>query len=235
MNLTEEIRRTLFAWKDETYADFQRKLIPTVPGERIIGVRTPMLRKFAGELAKRKDAGAFLEELPHTYFEENQLHAFILSGSRDFDQCMEEMERFLPYVDNWATCDQMSPKIFQKNKERLLPCIHRWIASEHTYTVRYAIGMLMRYFLDEDFDVCYADQVARVESEEYYVRMMAAWYFATALAKQYERILPYIEERRLEPWTHNMAIKKALESYRILPEQKAYLKSFKLTGKTKNV
>ena len=227
-NITEEIRSTLFAQKDETYADFQRNLIPTIPGESIIGVRTPKLRKIAKELAKREDVAEFLDCLPHTYFEENQLHALILSESRDFDALMERMEQFLPYVDNWATSDQMIPKVFKKNKKALLVYIKAWIASEHPFTVRYAIGTLMRYFLDEDFDTAYADMVAEVRSGEYYVNMMIAWYFATALAKQYEQILPYIEKRRLDPWTHNKAIQKAVESYRILPEQKEYLKTLKI-------
>lgn len=230
MNITEEIQSVLFEWKDEAYAAFQRKLIPTVQGEHIIGVRTPELRKYAKELSKRADIDLFLDQLPHKYFEENQLHAFLISGSKDMDGCLARMEQFLPFVDNWATCDQMSPKIFKKNKEKLMGRVNTWLESGHTYTVRFAVGMLMQHFLDEDFDIAYAEQVAQVRSEEYYVRMMVAWYFATALAKQYEQILPYIEGRRLETWTHNKAIQKAVESYRILPEQKAYLKSLKIKG-----
>jgi 3-methyladenine DNA glycosylase AlkD len=223
MDIITEIEQTLFTWKDEPYGQFQRKLLPTVPGERVIGVRTPELRKYAKELGKRPDVQQFLEHLPHAYFEENQLHAFIISGIRDMDECVEQLEKFLPYVDNWATCDQMSPKIFKKNRKQLLPHIDAWIASEHPYTVRYGVGMLMQHFLDEDFQTEYADRVAAIRSEEYYVRMMVAWYFATALAKQYEQILPYIEARRLDPWTHNKAIQKAVESYRITPEQKDFL------------
>ncbi len=230
MNITEEIQHTLLECKDEAFAAFQRKLIPTVQGERIIGVRTPELRKYAKALSKREDIDLFLNHLPHDYFEENQLHAFLISGSKDMDGCLERLEQFLPFVDNWATCDQMSPKIFRKNKEKLLNRVNTWLESEHTYTVRFAVGMLMQHFLDEDFDIAYAGQVAQIRSEEYYVRMMAAWYFATALAKQYEQILPFIEERRLEVWTHNKAIQKAAESYRILPEQKEYLKSLKIKG-----
>jgi 3-methyladenine DNA glycosylase AlkD len=227
MDIIKEIEQTLFTWKDEPYGQFQRKLLPTVPAERVIGVRTPALRKYAKELGKRQDVQQFLEHLPHTYFEEDQLHAFIISGIRDMDECVDELEKFLPYVDNWATCDQMSPKVFQKNRKQLLPHINAWIASEHPYTVRYGVGMLMQYFLDEDFQTEYADRVAAIRSGEYYVRMMVAWYFATALAKQYEQILPYIEERRLDAWTHNKAIQKAVESYRITPEQKDFLKTLK--------
>lgn len=228
MNIIEEIQNRLMELEDGKYADFQRRLIPSLPGKSIIGVRTPQLRKLAKELTKRADIGMFLDHLPHTYFEENQLHAFLISESRDVDDCLEKLEDFLPYVDNWATCDQMSPKIFKKNKKKLLSHIHIWIAAEHTYTVRYAVGMLMQHFLDADFDVMYADLAAQVQSEEYYVKMMVAWYFATALAKQYEQILPYLEECRLEPWTHNKAIQKAIESNRILPEQKVYLRSLKV-------
>jgi 3-methyladenine DNA glycosylase AlkD len=227
MDIIKEIEQTLFTWKDEPYGQFQRKLLPTVPGERVIGVRTPELRKYAKELGKRPDVQQFLEHLPHAYFEEDQLHAFIISGIRDMDECVEQLEKFLPYVDNWATCDQMSPKVFQKNRKQLFPHINAWIASEHPYTVRYGVGMLMQHFLDEDFQTEYADRVAAIRSEEYYVRMMVAWYFATALAKQYEQVLPYIEERRLDAWTHNKAIQKAVESYRITPEQKDFLKTLK--------
>jgi 3-methyladenine DNA glycosylase AlkD len=227
MDIITEIEQALFTWKDEPYGQFQRRTIPTIPKERIIGVRTPALRKYAKELGKRSDVQQFLEHLPHAYFEEDQLHAFLISGIRDMDECVEQLEKFLPYVDNWATCDQMSPKVFKKNRKQLLPHIDAWIASEHPYTVRYGVGMLMQHFLDENFQTEYADRVAAIRSEEYYVRMMVAWYFATALAKQYEQILPYIEERRLDPWTHNKAIQKAVESYRITPEQKDFLKTLK--------
>ena len=166
--------------------------------------------------------------MPHQYFDEDQLHAFVLSLEKDFDKCIAEVEAFLPYIDNWATCDQLSPRVFKKEPEKLLPYIQSWIKSDRTYTVRFAIGMLMQHFLDEKFDVKYADMAAEVRSEEYYVNMMIAWYFATALAKQYELILPYLEEKRLDDWVHNKAIRKSVESYRITDEQKAYLKTLKV-------
>lgn len=225
--ILDEIKEELFLQQDTVYRDFQAKLIPTIDKETVIGVRTPALRKMAKQLAKREDIGAFLEALPHTYFEENQLHAFIIAERKDFAQCMEELCAFLPYVDNWATCDQMSPKVFKKYRRELLPHIREWIASDETYSVRFGVGMLMAHFLDEDFDMAYPEMVSKIRSEEYYVNMMIAWYFATALAKQYEAVLPYIEEKRLETWTHNKAIQKAVESYRITPEQKGYLRGLK--------
>lgn len=225
--ITEEIRARLFSLQDTAYRDFQVKLIPGMDAQKEIGVRTPELRKLAKELAKREDIREFLNDLPHQYFDENQLHAFILSGEKDFEKCMEDLERFLPYVDNWATCDQMSPKVFRKNRKKLLESINRWIGSEHTYTVRFAIKMLMEHFLDEDFDPIYPEMVATVRSEEYYIRMMIAWYFATALAKRYDAVLPYLKQEKLDVWTHNKAIQKAVESYRITEEQKIYLKSLK--------
>ena len=230
----------LFDMQDTKYRDFQSKLIPNVSDELFIGIRTPNLRKYAKELYKaERDPStgrirqgsvleSFLSDLPHRYFDENQLHAFVISEEKDFGTCIEQIERFLPYVDNWATCDQMSPGIFKKNHELLLPYIRKWICSGQTYTVRFAIGMLMQHFLDHAFDLSYPEMVAAVQSEEYYVRMMIAWYFATALAKQYDTVLPYIENKRLDPWTHNKTIQKAVESYRITPEQKTLLKALKL-------
>ncbi len=231
MCITDEIREALSVQKDTAYRDFQAKLIPTIDKETVIGVRTPALRKMAKQLAKREEIGEFLRSLPHTYFEENQLHAFIIAQRKDFAQCMEELSVFLPYVDNWATCDQLLPKVFQKHRQELLPYIREWLASAQTYTVRFGIGMLMGHFLDEDFDRTYPDMVSKVRSEEYYVNMMIAWYFATALAKQYEAVLPYIEEKKLADWTHNKAIQKAVESYRITPEQKEYLRGLKVSVK----
>lgn len=225
--ISDEIREALLAKQDTAYRDFQAKLIPTIDRETVIGVRTPELRKMAKQFAKQEEIGAFLAELPHSYFEENQLHAFIVAERKDFAQCMEELTAFLPYVDNWATCDQMSPKVLKKHRQELMPYIREWIASGETYTVRFGVGMLMQHFLDEDFDLAYPGMVSEIRSEEYYVNMMIAWYFATALAKQYEAVLPYIEEKRLETWTHNKAIQKAVESYRITPEQKGYLKGLK--------
>ena len=225
--ILQEIRERLFALRDEKYRVFQGALIPTVPSDTFIGVRTPDLRALAKELAKREDTPLFLASLPHETFDENQLHAFLLCEIKDFDRCLAEVDRFLPYVDNWATCDQMSPKVFKKNKQALLPIIDRWLASGKTYTVRFAIGMLMQHFLDEDFTPLYLEKVAAVRSEEYYVNMMAAWYFATALAKQYEQTIPYFEQNRLAPFVHQKAIRKALESYRIPAEVKEHLRSLK--------
>ena len=226
--ITDEIKEELFNLQDEKYRDFQAKLIPTVSPDTVIGVRTPALRKYASQLVKREDVQEFLDVLPHSFFDEYQLHAFIVSAMRDYDRCMEEVIRFLPYVDNWATCDQMSPKVFKKHRQELIPHIKEWIASDATYTIRFGVGMLMEHFLDEDFDPKYPELVADLRSEEYYVNMMIAWYFATALAKQYDAVLPYIENRRLDTWTHNKAIQKSVESYRITPEQKEYLKSLKI-------
>ncbi len=226
--MTEEIRRELFRLRDESYRAFQAKLIPTTDPDTIIGVRTPALRKYAKELAQREDAADFLRDLPHRYFDENQLHAFLLSEMKDFSRCIEEVNRFLPYIDNWATCDQLSPRVFRKHRTELLGHIRVWLSKEETYTIRFAIGMLMQHYLDEDFDPVYPEMVAGIRSEEYYVNMMVAWYFATALAKQYDCAVPYIENRRLAPWTHQKAIQKAVESYRITPERKAYLRSLRI-------
>lgn len=241
MNTSSPVIDRLFALQDIKYRDFQSKLIPNVPDEAFIGIRTPDLRKCAKELYKeekdpaagtiRQDSflEAFLRDLPHRYFDENQLHAFVISEEKKFDVCIARIEQFLPYVDNWATCDQLSPGVFKKNRSALLPYIRKWILSGETYTVRFAIGMLMQHFLDDAFDPAFPEMVASVQSEEYYVRMMIAWYFATALAKQYNTVLPYLEEKRLEPWTHNKTIQKAVESYRITPEQKAYLRTLKVS------
>lgn len=222
-----DIQKTLFSMQDKKYAAFQAKLTPNLTLEDFIGVRTPDLKKFAKQLYKEGDYQEFLSDLPHKYFDENQLHAFIIAEIKDYDTCIKEVNNFLPYVNNWATCDQLSPKAFTKNKDALLKEIKSWIKSKETYTIRFAMGNLMRHFLDEDFNPKYPEMVAKVKSEEYYVNMMIAWYFATALAKQYETILPYIVENRLETWTHNKAIQKSVESDRITAEQKEYLKSFK--------
>lgn len=226
--IRDEIISELFRKQDINYRDFQAKLIPHKTVEEMIGVRTPELRKYAKELLKREDIGSFLAILPHEYFDEYQLHAFIISGIKDYDKCMEEVNRFLPYVDNWATCDQLSPKVFKKNRPDLLKQIKKWLKSKETYTVRFGIGMLMEHFLNEDFDIKYPEMVAKLRSEEYYINMMIAWYFATALAKQYDAVLPFIEEKRLDKWTHNKTIQKSVESYRITPEQKEYLKTLKI-------
>ena len=229
--ITEEIRERLFALQDLSYRDFQKGLIPGISEETMIGVRTPELRKLAREYGKKAETEDFLRDTPHRYFDENQLHAFIISGEKDFETCIRRVEAFLPLVDNWATCDQLSPGVFKKNRQRLLPHALSWMDSAHTYTVRFGIGMLMQHFLEEDFDPALAGKVADLRSEEYYINMMRAWYFATALAKQYEAVLPFIEERRLDAWTHNMAIRKACESFRVAPDRKAYLKTLKIPGK----
>ena len=225
--ITADIHSELIKLQDKGYRDMQVTIIPTVDPDSIIGVRTPALRSLAKELSKREDVSSFLADLPHRYFEENQLHAFILSGMKDAEKCIKHVDEFLPYVDNWATCDQMSPKVFKKNKELLLEYVDKWIVSDLTYVKRFAVGMLMEHFLDEDFKTSYLTNVSKIRSEEYYVNMMIAWYFATALAKQYDAALPFIENQKLSIWTHNKTIQKAVESYRITPEQKEYLKSLK--------
>ena len=221
------IREPLSSLQDGKFAAFQARLIPNVAPERILGVRTPELRKLAKQLRGSSDAEAFLNTLPHEFFEENNLHAFLLCGIKDFERCVQAVEALLPYVDNWATCDQLRPKAFARNRQALLPRIRSWLDSDRTYTRRFGIGMLMSHFLDEDFREEYLSWVSDIHSEEYYVNMMIAWYFATALAKQYRAALPYIEERRLGPWVHNKTIQKALESYRVSEEHKACLKTLK--------
>ncbi len=230
-----DITAQLFDLQDIAYADFQSKLLPTIQRETVIGVRTPNLRKMAKQICKTPAAQVFMQALPHRYFDENQLHAFILSEEKDFDRCMEELELFLPYVDNWATCDQLTPRCFKKHTMELLPHIRKWMKSTHTYTIRFGMGMLMRYYLDGEFKPEYLEWVASIKSDEYYIRMMQAWFFATALAKQWDATLPYIEQHRLHPWTHNKSIQKAIESYRITDEQKALLKTLKLAIKKKNL
>ena len=231
--ITDEIKDELFKMQDKKYRDFQSKLIPTVDPGRIIGVRTPDLRKYAKQLLRREEIPEFLRALPHLYFDENQLHAFIISEMNDFDRCIKEVCLFLPFVDNWATCDQLSPKVFKRHRRDLLESVRKWLSSDRTYSVRFAIGMLMEHFLNEDVDVAYMEMVAGIRSEEYYINLMIAWYFATALAKQYDMALPYIENQRLDIWTHNKAIQKAVESYRMTDEQKAYLKSLKIIRQKK--
>lgn len=226
-NICKEIRRHLLTLQDERYREFHSKLIPTVDKDKIIGIRTPILRKYAKEISKREDIEDFLDALPHKYYEENNLHAFILSDMKDFDYVLNRYEELLPYIDNWATCDIGAPKVFKKNKYKLLPYMNKWIESDKTYIIRYGINMYMSLFLDEDFKVEYAERVAAVKSEDYYVNMVIAWYFATALAKQYEDIIPFIEDRVLDEWTHKKTIQKARESYRITDEQKEYLKRLK--------
>ena len=222
-----KLQEELFGLQDLKYRDFHSKLMPNVEKEQVIGIRTPVLRKFAKQFAKTEEAVAFLQELPHEYYEENNLHMMLITGIKDYQECLEEVIRFLPYIDNWATCDYPAPKCFAQHKEELLPYIRQWIASKETYTIRYGIGMLMRLYLEEDFSEEYLELVARVQSEEYYVNMMIAWYFATALAKQWDAVIPYIEEHRLSDWVHRKTIQKSIESYRITDEQKRYLRTLR--------
>ncbi len=213
--------------RDEKYQAFQAKLVPNKDPERILGVRTPEMRKIAKEVFDGKDRDAFLKSLPHWYYEEDLIHFFVLSMMKDFDPCVQAVEKFLPYVDCWPVSDQATPKVFRKNHERLLPYIRKWIASDHVYTARFGMRMLMNEFLGEDFEKEFLDLVADKKGEDYYLKMMVAWFFATALAKRYEETIPYLEEHRLEEWTHRKAIQKALESYRVSEEHKKYLRSLK--------
>lgn len=214
----------LIACSDEQYKEFQSKLVPNIPKETVLGVRTPDMRRIAKEIRGTEEAEGFLAELPHKFYEENLVHFFLIAMIKDFDQCVQAVETFLPYVDCWPVCDQSTPKVFAKNHEKLLPLIRKWIGSDHVYTVRFGIRMLMNEFLGDDFKPEYLAWVAGVPGEDYYIRMMVAWYFATALAKQYDESVVYIEKRRLEPWTHKKAIQKAVESYRVTEAHKEYLK-----------
>ena len=222
-----KLQTALFDMQDITYRDFHSRLIPNIEKDRVIGIRTPVLRKFAKEYAKTDDAWKFIRELPHYYYEENNLHMMIITGIKDYDICVIEIERFLPYIDNWATCDLPVPKCFYKNKEKLLDNVISWIKSDDTYTIRYGIETLMSIYLDDAFESSYPCLVSEVISDEYYVNMMIAWYFATALAKQWEAVIPYIEEKRLPEWVHKKTIQKAVESYRITDEQKKYLRTLR--------
>ena len=228
--IAKEIRAELFRLQDAGYRELQLRTIPTLAPDTVIGVRTPALRAMAKEWGRRPDIRDFLDALPHACFDENQLHAFIIAGIRDYPGCLAAVERFLPCVDNWATCDQLSPKVFRKHRGELMAPIRRWITGGETYTVRFGIGMLMQHYLDDAFDPACPALAASVRSEEYYVRMMVAWYFATALAKQYDAVIPYLEGRRLDPWTHNKTIRKAIESFRVTPEHKEYLRSLAVKG-----
>lgn len=225
--IVQVLREKLFELEDHDYAEFQRKLIPNVKPETIIGVRTPALRNLAKEAAKMPGVEAFIKVLPHDYFEEYNLHGFLIERIKDYDRCIEELNAFLPYVDNWATCDLVSPKVFKKHLPELIGQIRIWMASDRPYTIRFGMEALMRHFLDDQFQPEYLELAAGIRSEEYYVNMMTAWFFATALAKQYEATIPYIEEQRLDEWTHNKAIQKAVESYRVSDDQKTYLRTLK--------
>lgn len=221
------IREELFALQDLKYKEFHKRLIPTIDANTIIGVRIPALRALVKEFSGTEEAAEFMKELPHAYYEENNVHAFLIEKIKDYDTCIRELDKFLPYVDNWATCDSMAPKVLKKHLPELMDKIKEWLASDQIYTVRYGIGLLMKFYLDEAFEEKYLQMVADVQSEEYYINMMIAWYFATALAKHYEKALSYLEEQKLDVWAHNKTIQKAVESHRITPEQKAYLKTLK--------
>ena len=227
-DIDAEILKRILALQDIEYKEFQQKLLPTVDASTVIGVHTPALRRLSKEYAKREEIGDFLAVLPHCYFDENQLHAFIISLGTDYRETLAAVDAFLPYVDNWATCDQLLPKVFRKHRAELSGEIERWMASEHAYTIRFGVGMLMQHYLDTDFDPIYLERVAALRSGEYYVNMMIAWYFATALAKQYDAAAQYLEQRRLDGWTHNKTIQKAVESCRITGERKAYLRTLKI-------
>lgn len=230
-----DLTKTLFSMRDPDYRSFMAKLLPTTDPDTIMGVRTPDLRKLAKDIAADGNmCGDFLKNLPHGYFEENQLHAFIISQMSGFDRVLTELDRFLPYVDNWATCDQMSPKIFKDKGECLIPKIRSWISSDRIYTIRFGINMLMRYFLGDGFKTEYCLLVANIKSDEYYVKMAQAWYFATALASQYDSALPVLENNLLDVWTHNKTISKAVESRRISPEKKKYLRTLVRRTKQKH-
>ena len=221
----DDIRAYLLAESDEKYRIFQSRLMPTVDKERIIGVRSPILRKYAKELLSEGGYADFLASLPHKYYEEDNLHAFLIEGIEDFEECISALDRFLPYVDNWATCDSMRPKVLNENPTMLRRAADRWIESGDEYTVRYGIEVYMTYFLDGHFEPDILSHIASIKSEHYYVKMMVAWFFATALAKQYDAALPYLEGRALDRWTHNKTVRKAIESYRISDEKKAHLRT----------
>lgn len=221
------IKERLMKVKDDEYKEFQAKLVPNIPKEKIIGIRTPEMRKIAKEVYESKDRDAFLNELPHQYYEENLIHFFVISMIKDFDESIKRVEEFLPYVDCWPVSDQATPKAFKKNHDKLLPYIKKWIASKHLYTARFGIRMLMNEFLDSDFNKEYLGIVASIKSDEYYLNMMIAWYFATALAKKYDETIPYFEKHILSEWVHKKAIQKAIESYRVTDEHKECLRKLK--------
>ena len=229
--MIKKIKNELLSMQDKTYKDFHSKLMPTINPDSIIGVRVPVLRDYAKKLFKEnsiESLNSFLKNLPHEFYEENNIHAFLIEKINNFDECIFYLEEFLPYIDNWATCDMLNPKIFKTNCDKLLEKIYQWINSDSVYTVRFGIGMLMRFFLDEKFETKYLDLVSSINSEEYYINMMRAWFFATALAKQYDKTLPYIKNYSLDKWTHNKTIQKANESFRITKDQKEELKKFRV-------
>lgn len=230
-NIIEEIKDYLLKNQDLQYKQFHSSLMPTINSEVVIGIKVPILRNYTKELLKKYATQSFIpffKDLPHQYYEENNIHAFLIEKINNYDECLFQLEQFLPYIDNWATCDMLNPKVFSKNKDKLLKKINEWIKTSHTYTIRFGIGMLMRYFLDKDFNSSYLELVYSIKSEEYYVNMMKAWFFATALTKQYDATLPIIQNKKLDIWTHNKAIQKAIESFRVPAEHKQYLKTLKI-------
>ena len=224
-----DVQKVLFELQDVKYRDFQSELIPGVDKNTVIGVRIPVLRKLANEMWKNGQGREFIKILPHRYYDENNLHAFFIEKITDFDEVVSELDRFLPFVDNWATCDSMNPKVFSKHPALTKKYAVELIASPHTYAVRYGIGLLMRHFLDDNFTSDILEIVSEIRSDEYYINMMIAWFFATALAKQYDSVLPYITAQKLDTWCHNKTIQKAVESYRITDDQKQFLKQYKKT------
>ncbi len=222
------LQKRLFSLQDKTYKAFQSKLLPTVDPDTVIGIRTPILRKFALEFSKTKEASVFTEILPHVYYEENNLHAFLIESIGDFEKTVSSLERFLPYVDNWATCDMMSPKIFTEQKEKLLPYVEKWLTSEHVYTARFGLVMLMKHYLDEEFSPECLEKANAVSGESYYIEMAKAWFFAEALVKQYDHTILYLQEKKLSPWVHNKTISKACDSFRITSETKEILRALRL-------
>ena len=226
--IIHDVQKRLFEMQDAEYRDFHAKLVPTMEKTKFIGIRTPMLRKFAKKFGKTEESEIFLQVLPHQYYEENNLHGLLIEQIRDYDKCLEELERFLPFIDNWATCDLLALHMMKKHRDVFIREVFRWIESDQPYTIRFGISMLMRHYLDEEFKTEYPEKVAAIRSEEYYVNMMRAWYFATALAKQYEKVLPFLEKRQMDVWTHNKTILKAIESYRITSEQKEYLRTLRI-------
>lgn len=227
-NRMRNIEKTLYELQDVNYRELQRRTIPNILPETIIGVRVPVLRKLAKDIFSCGEKEEFLATLPHKYHEENVIHMMLISMEKDFDTCVKELDIFLPYADNWAVTDQTVPKGFKNHHKELLPVIERWLSSDHTYTARYAINMYMREFLKDDFDISYVELISRKRGDDYYLKMMIAWYFAEALVTQYDKVIPYIENKKLEKWTHNKAIQKSIESYRITDEQKKYLRTLKI-------
>lgn len=225
--MNDEIITRLFELGDEKYKNFHKKLIPTVPESQIIGVRTPLLRTYARSIFGTDNAKVFMDTLPHKYYEENNLHAFLIEQIKDFNEALLQTEKFLPYMNNWATCDSFKPKVFAKNRDALLPYAKKWLKDERPYIKRYAIGIFMSLFLDDGYDATFSNDIAKITTDEYYVNMMVAWYFATAIAKQWDDAIAFLERKRLPTWTHNKTIQKALESFRIPDERKTYLRSLK--------